>query len=102
MSTEQRPLWLLANKLYGIFFTTMKVTVAVLIVIPRAAPMVDVANCADVQMGLLALKLVIGCNDDETATTRADLEGGWWLGHEGGRHGVRERGGGDNRGREAL
>jgi hypothetical protein len=38
--------------------------------------MVNVANCADVQVGLLPLELATGRTDDEVATTRSDLEGG--------------------------
>lgn len=54
--------------------------------------MVDVANCAYVQVGLLPLELSTGGTDDEAAAARADLERGVWLGRDGGRGGEGERG----------
>lgn len=57
--------------------------------------MVDVANCANVQVRLLPLELATGRTNDKTATARPDLEGssGVWLSSEGGRRGEGERGG---------
>lgn len=62
--------------------------------------MVDVADCADVQVGLLPLEFATGRTDDEAAAAGADLEdgSGVWPGSEGGRRGEREKGrGGDGK-----